>query len=98
MSIDLVIGGYHGKEEFRESMNINEILISGRNITRIFRLSHVQCKKYRGDVLRKTVMDTIGYSLNNICSSIFLVEHMKVKHSLDLLPMVVLLQCQGQNK
>ena len=72
MSIDLVIGGDHGKEEFRSSININAIFTSGRNITIIFRLAHIQCKKDNGDILGNTVMASIGYRLNNICAGRFL--------------------------
>ena len=40
MSIDLVIGGYHGMVSCREIIKINAKLTSGINITRIFRLAH----------------------------------------------------------
>ena len=51
MSIDLAIVGDHGKGEFRASIKINEIFTPGRNITVIFRLTHVQRKKDNGDIL-----------------------------------------------
>ena len=72
MSIDLVIGRDHGKGAFRASININAKFTSGRNITIIFRIAHVQRKKKNGLVLGNTVVDPIGDRLNNICSGIFL--------------------------
>ena len=57
MSIDLVPGGDHGKGSFRASININAKIISGKNITRIFRLAHSQCKKYNGEIMGNTVID-----------------------------------------
>ena len=36
MSIDLVIGGDHGKGAFRANIKINAKFTLGRNITRIF--------------------------------------------------------------
>ena len=41
MSIDLVIGGDHGKGAFIASININAGFTPGRNITRTFRLVHL---------------------------------------------------------
>ena len=72
MSIDLVIGGDHGKGAFRASIKINEKNTIGRNITIIFRLAHVQCKKENGDIMGNTFMDPIGYRLKNICAGHFL--------------------------
>ena len=72
MSIDIVIGGDHGKVEFRASMNIIAKFTSGRNITRISRLAHVQCKKNNGEILGNIVMYQIGERINNIFSGRFL--------------------------
>ena len=60
MSIDLVIGGYYGKESFRAIININAKFTSGRNITRIFRLAHVHCKKDNGEIMGNTFTSPIG--------------------------------------
>ena len=72
MSIYLVIGGYHGKGAFRVSIKINAKITSGRNINRIFRLALFQCKKYNGEIMGNTFMDTIGKRIKNICDGRFL--------------------------
>ena len=72
MSIDLVIGGDHGKGAFRAIININAKFTSGRNTTRIFRLAHVQCKKDNCENMGNTVMAPIGDRLKNICAGRFL--------------------------
>ena len=72
MSIDLVIGGDHGKGEFIASININAKFTPERNITRIFRLTNVQCKKDNGEILGNTVVNSIGYRLKNFCAGLFL--------------------------
>ena len=72
MSIDLVIVRDHGKGSFRASININANFTSGRNITRVFRLEHVQCKKDNGDIMGNIVMDLIGDRLKNICAGRFI--------------------------
>ena len=66
MSIRLVICGYHGKGEFRASININANFTSGRYLTRIFSLVHVQCKKYNGENLGNTAVVPIWDRLKNI--------------------------------
>ena len=70
--IDILFGGDHGKRAFREIININAKFTSGRNVTRIFSLAYVQCKKYNGEIMGNTFMDPIGDRLNNICSGRFL--------------------------
>ena len=60
MSIDLVIGRYHGKGAFKESIKINVKFTPGRDISKTFRISHVQCKKYNGEIVENTVMSPIG--------------------------------------
>ena len=72
MSIDLVIGGNHGKGAFRASIKINARFTPGRNITIIFRLTHVQCKKENGEIMGNPVMDPVGDRLKNICAWHFL--------------------------
>ena len=72
MSIDLAIVGDHGKGEFRASIKINEIFTPGRNITVIFRLTHVQRKKDNGDILGDTVIDPLYNRLKNICARQFI--------------------------
>ena len=72
MSIDLVIGGDHGKGAFRASIKINANFASGRNIIRIFRIAHVQCKKENCDILGSTVMAPIADRRKNICAGRFL--------------------------
>ena len=72
MSIDLVIGGDHGNGVFRVSINTNAKFTSGRNITRIFRLAHVYCKKDNGDIMGNKIMAPIGDKLKNICAGSFL--------------------------
>ena len=72
MSIDLVLGGNHGKGAFREIIKINAKFTSGRNITIIFGLAHVQCKKDNGDIMGNIVMAPIGERLKNICAGRFL--------------------------
>ena len=69
---DLLTGGDNGKGEFRTSIYINEKLTPGRNINRIFRLAHVQCKKDNGEILGNIFMAPIGYRLKNICDELFL--------------------------
>ena len=66
--MDLVSGRYYGKGAFRASINPNANFISGRNITRIFSLAHVQCKKDNGDILGNTFMAPIGGRINNSCA------------------------------
>ena len=70
--IYLVICGDHVKVEFIESINTNENFTSGRNITRIFRLAHFQCKKYNGEILGNKGMAPIWNRLKNIFDGIFL--------------------------
>ena len=72
MSIDLVVGGDHEKGSFRASININENFTSGRKITRIYRIEHVQCNNYNGNIIGNTVMEPIGYRINNICAGGFI--------------------------
>ena len=72
MSIDLVIGGDHGKGVLRASIKSNAKFTSGINITRIFKLAHFQCKKNNGDIMGNTLIFPIGYRLNNICNGQFL--------------------------
>ena len=59
MSIDLVIGGDHGKAAFIVSINIKANFTPGRNITIIFSLAHVQCRNYNGDIIGNKVMSPI---------------------------------------
>ena len=59
MTIVLLIGRDHRKGAFRASIKINAKFTSGRNITRIFRLAHVECKKYNGDILGNLISLTI---------------------------------------
>ena len=79
MSTDLTIGGDHLKGAFRASIQLNQKFTSGRNITRIFRIAHVQCKKENGDILDNTAMTPIWNRLKNICSGHFLGCTNKVK-------------------
>ena len=72
MPIVLVIFGYHGNGAFRAIINLNTKFSTGINITRIFRLAHVQCKKNNGYIMWNTVMEPIGYMINNICAGIFI--------------------------
>ena len=72
MSIDLVIGGDHGKGAFRSSIMIYTHFISGRNITIIFRLANDHFKKDNDDIMGNTVIAPIGDGLNNICAGRFL--------------------------
>ena len=74
--IDLALGRDHGKGAFREIINLNNIYTSGRNITRIFRIKNIQCKKDNDKILDNTVIDQIGDSLNNIfCGSFIGFKH-----------------------
>ena len=59
MTIVLLIGRDHRKGEFRASIKINAKFTPGRNITRIFRLAHVEYKKYNGDILGNLISLTI---------------------------------------
>ena len=79
MSTELTIGGDHLKGEFRASIHLNQKFTSGINITRIFRIAHVQCKKENGDILDNTAMTPIWNRLKNICSGHFLGCTNKVK-------------------
>ena len=72
MSIEPLIGGDHGKGSFRTIIKINAIFISGRNITRIFRLAHFQFKRYNGEILWNIAMPPIWFRLNNICARRFI--------------------------
>ena len=72
MSIDLIICGDHGKGEFRAIKNINMEFIPGNNITIIFKITHVQCKKENCEILGNKIMYPIRNRLNNIFAWIFL--------------------------
>ena len=98
VSIDLVIGGDHGNWSFRASGNINENFTSGRIISRIFSLAHVQCKKENGYIMGNTIMSPIGDSLKNIFSRCFHGLTHEGKRSLEFFPMVVLFHHQGKNQ
>ena len=67
-SIELLISGDHGKGAFIASIKINAKFTPRRNITRIFRLVHVHCKKDNGEILVNIFMAPIWDRLNNICA------------------------------
>ena len=67
-----MIGGDHGKGAFRAIIKLDKKFTSGINITRIFRLVNVQCKKENHEIPGNTVMAQIGDRLNNIYAGHFL--------------------------
>ena len=93
MSIDLVIGGYHGKGPFRETIKLIVKFISGRNTTMIFRLVYAQCKNDNGDIMRSSVMALLWDRLKDICAGNFLgwthkgrTQFISLSHGLTLPP------------
>ena len=72
MSIDLVVGVYHGKGEFRASIKLNAKYTPGRNITIIFRLECFQGNMENGDIWGRTFMEPMGYMIKNTSSGRFL--------------------------
>ena len=63
VSIEIVIGGYYGKGEFRARIKINAKITPGRNIKRIFRLAHAQCKNDNGEILGNTPLNEFPKSV-----------------------------------
>ena len=72
MSIDLVVGVYHGKGAFRASIKLNMKYTPGRNIAIIFRLECLQCNMENGDIWGGTFMEPMGYMIKNTSSGRFL--------------------------
>ena len=86
MSIDLVIGGYHGKRSFGEIIKLIVKYILGRNATMIFRLVYAQCKNDNGDIMRSSVMALLWDRLKDICAGNFLGWTHKGKKQFIILP------------
>ena len=94
----LIIFGDHGRGSFRARIKLNATFTSGRKMKRILSLAHVRCKKDNGEIMGNISMTPIWDRQKKSVLGVFLVGHMKVKHSLKFCPMVVLFHQQGQKQ
>ena len=85
MSIDLVIGGDHGKRAYREIIKLNERITPGRKTITIFKLAHIRYNKKNGEIINIRVVYPIRDRINHICARSFIGwTHKGKKHFITL--------------